>query len=104
MYGIYHLVTFVLEMMFMVLGSIVVAWFSRWREFRADQGGARLAGHQSMINALQRLRATYELVDPQAQPAVQTLKIAGKGSGLMRLFSSHPPLEERIARLEAHRV
>lgn len=101
-YGVYHIVTFVLEMLFMILGSMVVAWFSRWREFRADRGGARLAGRQSMINALQRLRATYELVDTEAQPAVQTLKIAGKGAGLMRLFSSHPPLEERIARLEAH--
>jgi heat shock protein HtpX len=94
------MVHFVLEIFFMILGSMVVAWFSRLREFRADQGGARLAGRQSMINALERLRQTTELVDPNAQPAVQTLKISGRGSGLMRFFASHPPLEERIARLQ----
>lgn len=100
-YGMYSLLVFVLEIVFMILGSIVVAWFSRYREFRADRGGARLAGRESMINALDALRRTYGLVDPAAQPAVQTLKISSKGTGLMRLFSTHPPLEERIARLQA---
>ncbi len=98
-FGTQFMVQFALEIVFMIMGSMVVAWFSRWREFRADAGGARLAGHQSMVSALQALQRTYELVDTQAQPAVQTLKIAGKGSGLMALFASHPPLEERIERL-----
>jgi heat shock protein HtpX len=91
----------VLEIVFMILGSIVIAWFSRYREFRADAGGARLAGRENMIRALDKLRRTYELVDPTAQPAIQTLKIASHPKGLMALFSSHPPLEERIARLQA---
>lgn len=96
----FHLVTFVLEMVFMVLGSLVVAWFSRYREFRADKGGARLAGRESMIDALEALRRNFEEVDPQAQPAMQSMKISSRQSGFMRLFSTHPPLEERIARLQ----
>jgi heat shock protein HtpX len=56
-----------------------------------------------MIRALQSLQRTYDLVDTQEQPAVQSLKISGKGSGLMALFASHPPLDERIARLESAR-
>jgi heat shock protein HtpX len=98
-YGMRFAIQMVLEIVFMLLGSIVVAAFSRWREFRADAGGARLAGRQNMINALERLRKTYELVDTSAQPAVQTLKISGRGTGLLALFSSHPPLTVRIARL-----
>jgi heat shock protein HtpX len=101
-HGMYFLLTFVLEIVFMILGSLVVAWFSRQREYRADAGGARLAGRSSMVNALQALRRTYEIVDVNnPQPAVQTLKISGHPTGIMRLFSTHPPLEERIARLEA---
>ena len=94
-------VQMVLEIVFLMLGSIVVAWFSRYREFRADVGGAKLAGRHNMIRALERLRRTYELIDPQAQPAVQTLKISSHPRGLMALFASHPPLEERIARLQS---
>jgi heat shock protein HtpX len=94
-------VQMVLEIVFMILGSIVVARFSRYREFRADAGGARLAGRENMIQALDALRRTYELVDPNAQPAVQTLKISSHPRGLMALFASHPPLEERIARLQS---
>lgn len=101
-FGTYYIVSFVLEILFMIVGSMVVAWFSRYREYRADAGGARLAGRNNMVNALKALLRTYELVDPAAQqPAVQTLKISGRGTGLMRLFSTHPPLEERIARLQA---
>ncbi len=95
----YHITVFVLEMVFMVLGSIVVAWFSRQREFRADQGGARLAGREKMVSALQALQRTIEITDPNMQPATQTLKISNKGSGIFRFFSTHPPLEERIERL-----
>jgi heat shock protein HtpX len=95
------LIQMVLEVVFLLLGSMVIAAFSRYREFRADAGGARLAGRSNMIRALEALRRTYELVDPAAQPAVQTLKISGRPSGLLALFASHPPLEERISRLQS---
>ncbi|NDD91784.1 protease HtpX, partial [bacterium] len=97
----FFVVQLVLEMVLMILGSIVVAWFSRYREYRADSGGARLAGRESMIQALEKLQRTMEDVDPSAQPAVQSLKISGRAGGLMSLFSTHPPLEERIARLRS---
>jgi len=97
-HGTYYIVQFVLEIVFMILGSILVAFVSRWREFRADHGGARLAGREKMIAALEALRRNYELIDPQAQPAVQSLKISGRG-GFLKLFSTHPPVEERIAAL-----
>lgn len=96
----FHAVTFVLEMVFMILGSMVVAWFSRYREYRADAGGARLAGRQNMIQALEGLRKTFDEVDPTEQPAVAALKISSRPGGFMRLFSTHPPLEERIERLK----
>jgi heat shock protein HtpX len=98
---LYPIISMVLEVIFMILGSIVVAWFSRWREFRADAGGAKYAGRENMVGALQALRRTYELIDPAVQPQVQNLKISSRGSGFFALFSSHPPLEERIARLQA---
>jgi heat shock protein HtpX len=87
-----------------ILGSLVVFWFSRWREFRADAGGARLAGRQNMIDALRALQRLHdpEIVHAEAQehPAFQSLKISGPTGGIAHLFASHPPLEERIARLE----
>lgn len=95
----YYVVQFVLEIVFMILGSMVVAWFSRYREFRADKGGARLAGRQNMIQALQSLQRNFEEIDPAAQPSIQALKISSRPGGIMRLFSTHPPLEERIERL-----
>jgi|YNPNPStandDraft_1061719.scaffolds.fasta_scaffold05084_1 heat shock protein HtpX len=98
-WGLQFLITFVLEILLSLLGAMVVAAFSRWREFRADAGGARVAGRSNMIAALQALQRTHELVDTQHQ-ALATLKIAGKRSGLALLFATHPPLEERIARLE----
>lgn len=95
------LIQMFLEVIFMLLGSMLVAWFSRYREFRADAGGARLAGSRNMIRALEKLRATYDYIDPQAQPAAQTLKISSRPQGIMALFASHPPLEERIAKLQS---
>jgi heat shock protein HtpX len=92
------------QTVFMLLGMIVICWFSRWREFRADAGGARYAGRDHMISALKRLKAIHEGGMDQAEgsqhPAFQALKISGKTGGLMALFADHPPLEERIARLE----
>ncbi len=98
---VYFVATLVFDIAFSVLGSVVVAWFSRFREFRADEGGARIAGRERMIGALEALRRTYGIVDPaSSQAAVQTLKISGHPRGLMRFFSTHPPLETRIARLK----
>ena len=95
----YFAVQIVLEIIFMILGSMVVAAFSRWREYRADRGGALLSSREHMIAALQALQRTYGSVDGAEQASVQTLKISSKGSGIFKLFSTHPPLEDRIARL-----
>jgi heat shock protein HtpX len=98
----YYIVSMLLEVVFMILGSLVVAWFSRQREYRADKGGARLAGRDSMIHALQGLQRTFDMVANDATPTVQTLKISSHGGGLLALFSTHPPLEDRIARLQSY--
>jgi len=93
----------VLQMVFMVLGSLIVAWFSRIREFRADAGSAHIAGKQKMIAALQGLERTFNVRDKQhEQAAFQAFKISSH-NGFIRFFSSHPPLKERIERLERMR-
>jgi heat shock protein HtpX len=98
---VYFIATLVFDIAFSILGSVVVAWFSRLREFRADAGGAQLAGRDRMVGALEALQRTYGVVDPaDSQAAVQTLKISGHPRGLMKFFSTHPPLETRIARLK----
>ncbi len=94
------------EMVFLVFGSMVVAWFSRWREFRADHGGAKVAGREKMIAALRKLQLAYEQpfnAEP-APAAMQALQISNRKGGFLRLFASHPPLEERIAALENTRM
>lgn len=98
---VYQMIVFALEMVFMVLGAVVVASFSRYREYRADAGGARLAGPTAMINALEALKRNMQIKDPrQNQEAINSFKISEtKSSFLTRWFSSHPPLDERIARL-----
>ncbi|MGE4132769.1 MAG: protease HtpX [Bdellovibrionales bacterium] len=95
----YFLVTMALEMVFMIFGSMVVAWFSRYREFRADAGGARLAGRDSMVNALEGLKRAFDPDMPEEQTAIASLKISGRPSRFLALFSTHPPLEQRIERL-----
>ena len=94
----------VFQVVFSILGFMVVCWFSRQREFRADAGGARLAGRENMIDALRALGRLYNpevaAVEAQRAQAFQSLKISGHPGGLMALFATHPPLEERIARLE----
>ena len=102
-YGMVWLIQMAVEMVLLVLGSMLVMWFSRWREFRADAGGARLAGRDSMIGALRALQRDVDVARQVAQPEVQTLRISSPG-GVARLFMSHPPLDERIARLEALRA
>lgn len=94
----YYATVFVLDLVFGLLASIIAMWFSRWREFRADAGGAKLAGSRKMIAALERLSMTYGTSTLPKQ--VQAFGISGGvGHGLRRLFMSHPPLEERIAAL-----
>ncbi len=103
-YMIRFLITFVLEILIGFLGLMVVAWFSRKREFRADAGSAALVGRGDMISALQALQRRYEIADPTKQVAsMNPFKIAtpGKKRG-MSLFATHPPLEDRIAALEQY--
>lgn len=90
--------TFVFDILFTMLGSILVAAFSRWREYRADHGGATLTGRNQMIAALRRLQMGADFEDNKA-PALAALKINQHPSWL-DLFSTHPPIEKRIARLE----
>ncbi|MBI4376722.1 MAG: protease HtpX [Elusimicrobia bacterium] len=97
------MVTMVLEIAFSLLGAMVVAYFSRRREFRADEGGAQLAGSASMIDALKALKRSTERIGLEEHASVATLKISGQSGGLMAMLATHPPLEERIARLEARR-
>ncbi len=94
----YYATTFVLDMLLGVVAALIVAWFSRQREFRADAGAADLMGRkQPMINALARLGG----LDPGEMPkTMQAMGVSARPSGVMALFSSHPPMEERIARLK----
>ncbi len=91
----YMATVFVLEMIFGILASVIVMWFSRQREFRADAGSARLVGSNKMIAALERLRQGHE---PQLEGSMMAFGINGKRS-VSELFMSHPPLEQRIEAL-----
>jgi heat shock protein HtpX len=94
----YFVAVIVSEIVLGILASIIVAWFSRYREFRADKGGANLAGTQKMIGALEKLKSAHEPLPAQQFAAFGIT--AGEGpSGFKRLFLSHPPLDERIAAL-----
>jgi heat shock protein HtpX len=92
----FFIATLVAELVLGVLASMVVSWFSRQREFRADAGGASLAGREKMIAALERLKMNHEQTALPAQ--MSALGISG-GGAIMKLFMSHPPLDERIAAL-----
>lgn len=94
----YFGIVIVLEIIFGILASVIVMWFSRQREFRADAGGAALAGREKMIAALERLRRGTEPTHLPEQMAA--FGINGRGSKLAKLFSSHPPIEDRIAALK----
>jgi len=95
----FFLTTMVAQIVLGILASMIVSWYSRRREFRADRGGANLAGTGSMISALQVLKQSHgEPMPPQMQAfGINT----GQTKGFMRLFMSHPPLDERIAALQA---
>jgi heat shock protein HtpX len=96
----FWITTIIAELVLGILASIIVMWFSRQREFRADAGGAQLAGRQKMINALQRLQTSVG--QPHLPDQLAAFGISGSiGQGLQRLFMSHPPLSERIAVLQA---
>ncbi len=101
-YVSYMLFVFVFEIVFMFLGSMIIASFSRFREFRADKGGADLAGKDNMIAALESLKRMQQVHDPHTEkPSFQAFKISTRGkSGLMALFATHPPLDLRIQRLQ----
>jgi heat shock protein HtpX len=94
----YYVTTIVLDIVLGVIAALIVAWFSRQREFRADLGAAQLMGRkQPMVNALARLGG----LDPGEMPkSLAAMGISSRPSGLMALFSSHPPIEQRIARLK----
>lgn len=99
----YFLIVMVIEMVLAVLASMIVMWFSRYREFRADAGGAALTDKQSMISALQSLKREYELPD-ELPDGMLAFGINGHWKqGLAKLFSSHPPLDIRIAALQTIR-
>ncbi|MFO7857821.1 MAG: protease HtpX [Ectothiorhodospiraceae bacterium] len=96
------LATIVAQVVLGILASMIVQWFSRQREYRADLGGARFAGREKMVAALERLKQNTE---PSSLPEeVEAFGISGRvGSGLRRLMMSHPPLEDRIAALREKR-
>ncbi len=98
----FWITSIIAELVLGILASTIVMWFSRRREFRADAGGAALAGREKMIAALQRLKQMHE--PPQLPAQMRAFGISGgRAGGLARLFMSHPPLEERIEALRAAR-
>ncbi len=92
----YYITQMIAQVALSFLASMLVMWFSRYREFHADAGGARLAGKQKMISALRALQRAH---DPEDLPG-QLAAFGINGGGVQKLFMSHPPLEERIAALE----
>jgi len=109
-YMTYYFTTMFLEIIFMILGSIPLAFFSRIREYRADKGSAQLVGKEYMISALQTLKEIQEekeiksqeeeTLTPAPAPALNTLKISSSKKTLISLFATHPSLEDRIERLK----
>ena len=95
----YYVTQIVMQIVLSILASMLVMWFSRYREFRADAGGAKLAGREKMIGALRALQRAHNPEDLPGQLAAFGIN----GGGMSRLFMSHPPLEERIAALQSQR-
>jgi heat shock protein HtpX len=95
----YFVTVMVAQLVLGILANMIVMWFSRWREYRADQGGARTAGTSNMIAALQRLKSASDESALPPQMAAFGIK-GGRATGLQRLFMSHPPLDDRIAALQ----
>ena len=95
----FWITTIVAELVLGLFATLIVMWFSRQREFRADAGGATLAGRNAMIGALEKLKQRHSGALPDKMAAFGIA--GGLGSGMKKLFMTHPPLEERIARLRA---
>ncbi|MGG2143548.1 protease HtpX [Symbiopectobacterium sp. RP] len=95
---VYFAVATLLELVFGILASIITMWFSRYREFHADAGSAKLVGREKMIAALQRLKTSYE---PQEEGSMMAFCINGKSKSFSELFMSHPPLDKRIEALRS---
>ncbi|MCM8854689.1 MAG: protease HtpX [Candidatus Thiodiazotropha sp.] len=93
----FFIVSMISEFVLGILAMTIVMWFSRWREFRADRGGADLAGRQKMIAALRRLQQAHE---PEAMPD-EIAAFAINAGKIQKIFASHPPIEARIAALES---
>src|SRR5690606_2697549 len=95
-------ITIVLDIVFGILASAIVLWFSRYREYRADEAGARLAGQQAMIAALLRLQAESEMPDamPKEMKAFAIAEGQSQGFSLAALFQTHPTIEQRVAALQ----
>jgi heat shock protein HtpX len=100
--GSFYLFTMLFQTVFMIFGSLLVAAFSRWREFRADAGGARLAGKESMISALRALENMHDIRDVKMQEkaAFTAFGISSRRRSWLSVFATHPPIEKRIERLE----
>jgi heat shock protein HtpX len=99
----YYIVVIAAEIVFGIAASTIVMWFSRFREYRADAAGAQLADRQSMIRALQRLKAEYEIPNQMPDTLVAFGINSGIRHGLANLFRSHPPLDDRIQALMEQR-
>jgi len=95
----YYIIQMAAQVVLGILASMLVMWFSRYREFKADAGGANLAGREKMIGALRALQRGHEAEDLPGQLAAFGIN----GGGMGKLFMSHPPLEERIAALQNNR-
>jgi heat shock protein HtpX len=95
----FWITTIVAEIVLGLFATMIVMWFSRQREFRADAGGARLAGRDNMVGALERLQQRHAGALPDKMAAFGIA--GGKVGGLRKLFMTHPPLEERIAALRS---
>ncbi len=100
-FGIGYFVTYMAAQVVLgILASTIVMWFSRYREFHADEAGAKLASRSSMIGALQRLKSFQQMPDEMPETMAAFGISSGMRSGLKALFSSHPPLDDRIAALQ----
>ena len=98
--GSFYLLTFLFEIVFMILGSMIIAAYSRYREYRADYGGASLSSKRQMISALSSLERVHDAGLPQnAAKTMDAFMIRGKQTKFMSLFATHPPIHKRIERL-----
>ncbi len=96
----YFFIVMILQVVFGFFASLIVMWFSRYREFRADEAGAKFANRQSMISALQRLAAGHGQTSLPKEAQAMGISGGGLSSGIKKLFSTHPPIAERIAALQ----